>query len=162
MTTVTPCLWFDGDAEEAAEFYVSLVPHSRVTEISRYGPGAPMPEGMVMTVAFELAGSRYTALNGGPEYRLTPAISLQLSAADQDEVDRYWALLCEGGEPGPCGWLTDRFGLSWQVVPEALPALMADPDPVRARAARQALMKMSKIDLAALREAADRATESET
>lgn len=157
MTTVTPCLWFDGNAEEAVDFYVSLVPGSKVTAISRYGPGMPFPEGEVMTVAFELAGSPYTALNGGPEYQFTPAISLQLSAADQDEVDRYWALLSEGGEPGPCGWVTDRFGFSWQVIPEALPALMSDPDPARAHAAAQALMKMSKIDIAALRRAADSA-----
>lgn len=156
--TVTPCLWFDGNAEEAVEFYVSLVPGSKVTAISRYGPGMPLPEGMVMTISFELAGSAYTALNGGPEYQFTPAISLQLPAADQDEVDRYWALLSEGGEPGPCGWLTDRFGLSWQVIPEALPELMSDPDPARAQAAQQALMTMSKIDIAALRQAADNAT----
>jgi predicted 3-demethylubiquinone-9 3-methyltransferase (glyoxalase superfamily) len=162
MTTVTPCLWFDGNAEEAAEFYVSLVPDSKVTEISRYGPGMPLPEGMVMTVEFELAGSPYTALNGGPEFRFTPAISLQLPAADQDEIDRYWALLSEGGEPSQCGWITDRFGLSWQVIPEALPALMTDPDPVRARAAQQALMKMSKIDLAELRQAADNASQTPT
>lgn len=157
MTTVTPCLWFDGNAEEAVEFYVSLVPGSKVTAISRYGPDMPLPEGTVMTISFELAGSAYTALNGGPEYRFTPAISLQLPAADQDEVDRYWSLLSEGGEPGPCGWLTDRYGLSWQVIPEALPALMSDPDPARARAAQQALMTMSKIDINALRQAADSA-----
>lgn len=157
MTTVTPCLWFDGNAEEAAEFYVSLVPGSKVTEISRYGPDMPLPEGMVMTVAFELAGSPYVALNGGPEYKFTPAISLQLPAADQDEIDRYWELLSAGGEPGPCGWVTDRFGLSWQVIPDELAELMSDPDPVRARAAQQALMKMGKINVAELRRAADSA-----
>ena len=157
MTTVTPCLWFDGDAEEAAEFYVSLVPGSKVTEISRYGPDMPLPEGTVMTVAFELAGSPYLALNGGPEYKFTPAISLQLPAANQDEIDQYWERLSDGGEPGPCGWITDRFGLSWQVIPDELAELMSDPDPARARAAQQALMKMGKIDVAELRQAADRA-----
>lgn len=159
MTTVTPCLWFDGNAEEAVEFYTSLVPGSKVTAVSHYGPGMPYPEGMVMTISFELAGSPYTALNAGPEFPFTEAISLQLSAADQGEVDRYWARLAEGGgQPGPCGWIKDRFGLSWQVVPEALPELMSDPDPARARAAGQALMAMSKIDIVALRKAADRAS----
>lgn len=159
MTTVTPCLWFDGNAEEAVEFYVSLVPGSKITAVSRYGPGMPYPEGMVMTISFELAGSAYSALNAGPEFHFTEAISLQLSAADQEEVDRYWARLSEGGgEPGPCGWVKDRYGLSWQVVSDALPALLSDPDPLRAHAAGQALMKMSKIDISALHEAADAAS----
>jgi predicted 3-demethylubiquinone-9 3-methyltransferase (glyoxalase superfamily) len=157
MSTITPCLWFDGNAEEAVAFYTSVVPDSRITAISHYGPGMPYPAGSVMTVAFELAGAPYTALNGGPEFPFTEAISLQISAADQDEVDRYWAQLSEGGQPGPCGWLKDRFGLSWQVVPDALPALMSDTDPARANAAAQALMTMSKIDIAALQQAAEAA-----
>lgn len=159
MSTVTPCLWFDGNAEEAVRFYVSLVPGSKITATSHYGPGMPYPEGMVMTIAFELAGAPYTALNAGPEYKFTEAISLQLSAADQDEVDRYWAQLSEnGGEPGPCGWIKDRFGLSWQVVPDAVPKLLSDSDPSRAHAAAQALMAMSKIEIAELEQAADRAS----
>lgn len=157
MSTITPCLWFDGNAEEAVAFYTSVVPNSRVTAVSHYGPGMPYPEGGVMTVAFELAGAPFTALNGGPQFPFTEAISLQISAADQDEVDRYWGLLSGGGEPGPCGWVKDRFGLSWQVVPDALPALMTDRDPAPAHAAGQALMTMTKIDIAALERAADAA-----
>src|SRR4051794_25937173 len=158
MTTVTPCLWFDGNAEEAVQFYVSLVPDSRITAITHYGRDMPQPEGTVMTITFELATSGYTALNGGPEFPFTEAISLQLSAADQAEVDEYWARLSEGGQPGPCGWVKDRFGLSWQVIPDALQALLSDPDPARAHAATQALMTMSKIDLAVLQQAADSAS----
>lgn len=159
MSTITTCLWFDGAAEEAANFYVGVIPDSRITGVSHYGPGMPYPEGTVMTVAFELDGSPYIALNGGPEYHFTEAISLQISASDQDEVDRYWEqLTADGGQPGPCGWLKDRFGLSWQVVPEALPRLLGDPDPARAQAAAQAMMTMSKLDIAALERAADLAT----
>jgi predicted 3-demethylubiquinone-9 3-methyltransferase (glyoxalase superfamily) len=158
MTSVTTCLWFNGNAEEAVDFYVSLVPDSKITAVSRYGPGMPYPEGMVMTVAFELAGSPFTALNAGPEYSFTEAISLQLSATDQDEVDHYWERLSDGGQPGPCGWIKDRFGLSWQVVPDAVPELLSDPDPARAHAAGQALMTMSKIDVAALYRAAESAS----
>jgi predicted 3-demethylubiquinone-9 3-methyltransferase (glyoxalase superfamily) len=158
MTTITPCLWFDGNGLEAAEHYVSIIPHSRITDVSYYGPGQPGEEGTVMTVAFELAGRPFTALNGGPAFTFTEAVSLQVSAADQDEVDRYTELLtADGGEVGPCGWVKDRFGLSWQVVPAALIELIGDPDPLRANAAVQAMLGMTKIDIQALRDAADAA-----
>jgi predicted 3-demethylubiquinone-9 3-methyltransferase (glyoxalase superfamily) len=158
MTTITPCLWFDGNGLEAAEAYVSIIPDSRVTDVSYYGPDQPGEKGAVMTVAFELAGRPYTALNGGPQFKFTEAISLQVSAADQGEVDRYTELLtADGGEVGPCGWVKDRFGLSWQVVPEELIKLVGDQNPVRANAAVQAMLGMTKIDIQALRDAADAA-----
>jgi predicted 3-demethylubiquinone-9 3-methyltransferase (glyoxalase superfamily) len=158
MTTITPCLWFDGNGMEAAELYVSIIPNSRITDVSYYGPDQPGKEGSVMLVAFELAGRPYTALNGGPEYKFTEAISLQLSAADQGEVDRYTEqLTAGGGEVGPCGWVKDRFGLSWQVVPDELQKLLGDQNPLRANAAMQAMLGMSKIDIQALRDAADAA-----
>jgi len=158
MTDVTPFLWFDGDAEEAVRYYVSVLPGSQVTGISYYGPGMPYPEGSVMTVTFTLAGHPYTALNGGPEYAFTEAISLAISAEDQAEVDRLWDALTEGGgTPGPCGWLKDRWGLSWQVVPNELPELLSDPNPLRSAAAAQAMLSMSKLDIAAMRAAADAA-----
>lgn len=158
MTTITPCLWFDGNGMKAAEYYVSVVPNSRITDVSYYGPDQPGKEGSVLTVAFELAGRSFTALNGGPQYKFTEAISLQLSAADQDEVDQYTErLTADGGEVGPCGWVRDRFGLSWQVVPDALLELIGDPNPLRANAAVQAMLGMTKIDIQALRDAADAA-----
>lgn len=157
-TTITPCLWFDGNGLEAAEHYVSIVPDSRITKVSYYGPDQPGKEGTVMTVAFELAGRPFTALNGGPEFKFTEAVSLQVSAANQDEVDQYTErLTADGGEVGPCGWVKDRFGLSWQVVPDELVALVTDPDPVRANAAVQAMLGMMKIDIQAMRDAADAA-----
>ena len=156
MTTITPCLWFDENGLEAAEHYVSVIPGSRITNVSHYGPDQPGKEGTVMTVAFELAGQPYTALNGGPAFKFTEAISLQVSAADQEEVDRYTEqLTAGGGEVGPCGWVKDRFGLSWQVVPVQLIELIGDPDPVRANAAMQAMLRMTKIDIQAVRDAAD-------
>ena len=161
MTTITPCLWFDGNGMEAAELYVSIIPNSRITDVSYYGPDQPGKEGAVMLVAFELAGRPYTALNGGPEYKFTEAISLQVSAADQGEVDRYTdQLTANGGEVGPCGWIKDRFGVSWQIIPEALMELIGDPNPVRANAAVQAMLKMMKIDIQGLRDAADAAAPS--
>jgi predicted 3-demethylubiquinone-9 3-methyltransferase (glyoxalase superfamily) len=161
MTTITPCLWFDGNGLEAAELYISVIPNSRITDVSYYGPDQPGKEGTAMTVAFELAGRPYTALNGGPQFKFTEAISLQLSAADQEEVDRYTEqLTADGGEVGPCGWVKDRFGLSWQVVPEELIKLIRDQNPVRANAAVQAMLGMTKIDIQALRDAADAAAPS--
>jgi predicted 3-demethylubiquinone-9 3-methyltransferase (glyoxalase superfamily) len=157
MTQVTPFLWYDGDAEEAIRYYVSVIPDSQVTGISHYGPGMPYPEGSVMTVSFTLAGRPYTALNGGPVYQFTEAISLAVSAAGQAEVDRLWDALTDGGKPGPCGWLKDRWGLSWQVVPDELPGLLSDPSPLRSAAAAQAMLSMSKLDIAAMRAAADAA-----
>jgi predicted 3-demethylubiquinone-9 3-methyltransferase (glyoxalase superfamily) len=156
MTTITPCLWFDGNGLAAAEFYVSVIPNSRITNVTRNGPDQPGQEGTVLTVAFELDGQPYTALNGGPAFTFTEAISLQVSARDQDEVDGYTArLTAGGGEVGPCGWVKDRFGLSWQVVPVQLIELIGDPDPVRANAAMQAMLRMTKIDIQAVRDAAD-------
>jgi predicted 3-demethylubiquinone-9 3-methyltransferase (glyoxalase superfamily) len=158
MTTITPSLWFDGNGLEAAEHYVSVIPDSTITDVSYYGADQPGAQGTVMTVAFELAGRPFTALNGGPEYKFTEAVSMQVSARDQDEVDRYTERLTEGGgEVGPCGWVKDRFGLSWQVVPEELIKLIGDPDPLRANAAVQAMLGMTKIDIQALRDAADAA-----
>jgi predicted 3-demethylubiquinone-9 3-methyltransferase (glyoxalase superfamily) len=155
MPVITPCLWFDGNGLEAAEHYVSVIPNSRVTDVSHYGPDQPGQENAVMTVAFELDGQPYTALNGGPQFTFTEAISLRVSARDQEEVDRYTEqLTAGGGEVGPCGWVKDRFGLSWQVVPVALVELIGDPDPVRANAAVQAMLGMTKIDIQALRDAA--------
>ena len=158
MTTITPCLWFDGNGLEAAEYYVSVIPNSRITHVSHYGPDQPGEEGAVLTVAFELAGRPFQALNGGPQFKFTEAISLSVNAVDQAEVDRYTDMLtADGGEVGPCGWVKDRFGLSWQIVPDALPELLSDPDPVRANAAMQAMLGMMKIDIQALRDAADAA-----
>ena len=158
MTTITPCLWFDGNGLEAAEYYVSVIPSSRITDVTHYGPEQPGAEGTVLTVAFELAGRPFTALNGGPQYEFTEAVSLSVNAADQGEVDRYTDMLTAGGgETGPCGWVKDRFGLSWQIVPDVLPELLSDPDPVRANAAMQAMLGMMKIDIQAVRDAADAA-----
>jgi predicted 3-demethylubiquinone-9 3-methyltransferase (glyoxalase superfamily) len=160
-STITPCLWFDGNGLEAAEYYVSVLPGSRITDVSYYGSDQPDEKGAVLTVAFELAGRPFTALNGGPQYKFTEAISMQVSAASQEEVDNYTErLTAGGGEVGPCGWVKDRFGLSWQVVPDALIELLGDPDPMRANAAMQAMMGMMKIDIQALRDAADTAVPS--
>jgi predicted 3-demethylubiquinone-9 3-methyltransferase (glyoxalase superfamily) len=157
MPKTTPCLWFDTQAEDAAEFYTSIFPNSKIIEVTRYGPQAPRPEGMVMTVKFVLDGQEYVGLNGGPEFTFSEAISFQISCESQDEVDSYWNGLTDGGEEGPCGWLKDRFGLSWQVVPVQLDVLLADPDPARSQAAMQAMLKMSKLDIAELQRAADQA-----
>jgi predicted 3-demethylubiquinone-9 3-methyltransferase (glyoxalase superfamily) len=156
MSLITTCLWFDTQAEEAAELYCSLIPSSRIGSVSRYGDTGPGPTGAVMTVEFTLDGRPYVALNGGPQYTFTEAVSFQISCRDQAEVDHYWeALLAGGGSEGPCGWLKDRFGLPWQIVPQALPALLSDPDPGRAERAMKAMMSMKKLDVAALRAAAD-------
>jgi predicted 3-demethylubiquinone-9 3-methyltransferase (glyoxalase superfamily) len=156
MPNITPYLWFDTQGLEAAEFYVSLFENSEITGVTHYGEGGPRPAGSVMTVDFTLDGSPYTALNGGPEYTLDEAFSLQVVCADQAEVDRYWeAFTANGGEEGRCGWCKDRFGVSWQVVPDGLGALLSDPDPGRASRAVQAMLTMSKLDLSAMRAAAD-------
>jgi predicted 3-demethylubiquinone-9 3-methyltransferase (glyoxalase superfamily) len=155
MPRITPSLWFDTEGEEAAEFYVSLFPNSQITHVSRYGEAGPRAAGTVMTVAFTLDGQSFTAINGGPNFTFSEAISLQIGCADQDEVDHYWSALSEGGEEGPCGWLKDRYGLSWQVIPAALGELLGAPDRDRAQRAMQAMLAMSKIDVAALRAAAD-------
>jgi predicted 3-demethylubiquinone-9 3-methyltransferase (glyoxalase superfamily) len=154
MSKITPFLWFDTDGEEAARFYTSLFPNSSIGHISRYGEAGPRPAGTAMTVSFELDGMPFTALNGGPNYTFSEAVSFQVSCAGQDEVDRYWNALSEGGEEGPCGWLKDRFGLSWQIVPTRLPELLGDPDPERASRAMAAMMTMKKIEIDALEKAA--------
>jgi predicted 3-demethylubiquinone-9 3-methyltransferase (glyoxalase superfamily) len=153
MHKITPFLWFDDQAEEAAHFYVSLFRNSKIGQVTRYGDGAPGAKGTVMTISFELDGQPVTALNGGPIYKFSEAVSFSVSCDDQAEVDRLWDRLCEGGQPGPCAWLKDRFGLSWQIVPTALPELLADPDPVKSKRVMEAMLKMSKIDIAKLREA---------
>src|SRR3954451_11019507 len=150
-----PNLWFDTEAEDAAAFYTSVFANSRVVNVTRYPEGAPREAGTVMTVEWEINGQRFVGINGGPEFTFDEAISFQIPCKDQDEVDYYWSRLGDGGEEGPCGWLKDRFGLSWQVVPEGMDDLFADPDPQRAQRAMQAMLKMRKIDVAALRDAAD-------
>jgi predicted 3-demethylubiquinone-9 3-methyltransferase (glyoxalase superfamily) len=155
MDRIAPCLWFDTEAEEAAKFYTSVFPNSRIVHVSHYGSAGPRPEGIVMEVEFELDGRSVLALNGGPQFRFTEAISLQADCKDQDEVDRLWETLSEGGEEGPCGWLKDRYGVSWQIVPSRMYELIADPDPERAQRAIAAMLQMGKIEIADLERAAD-------
>jgi len=155
MGKITPCLWFDTEAEEAANYYVSLFKNSAIRQVSHYGEAGPRPAGTVLTVEFELDGQVFTALNGGPEFTFNEAISFQISCADQAEVDHFWDNLCDGGESGPCGWLKDRYGVSWQVVPTAMLELIEDPDPERSARAMKAMMGMGKLDIAALQAAAD-------
>ena len=157
MPAITPWLWFDTEGEEAARFYTSVFPNSRILHVSRYGSAGPRPEGTVMTVSFELDGQRLAALNGGPDFTFTEAVSFQVACADQDEVDHYWNALSDGGEEGPCGWLKDRFGLSWQIVPNALPELLGDPDPEKAQRVMAAMLEMKKIEIAELERAAEAA-----
>ena len=154
MSAITPCLWFDTEGEEAANFYTSIFPNSRVVDVSRYGEAGPRPAGTVMTVAFELNGQRFVALNGGPDFTFNEAISFQIDCRTQEEVDEYWSRLSEGGEEGPCGWLKDRYGVSWQVVPRRLNELLADPDPETSQRVMQAMLQMRKIEIAGLEEAA--------
>jgi predicted 3-demethylubiquinone-9 3-methyltransferase (glyoxalase superfamily) len=154
MDTITPCLWFDTESEDAAAFYTSIFENSRILEVARYNEAAPDRAGSVMVVSFEINGQRFTALNGGPQFRFSEAISFQLPCDSQEEVDRYWDLLTDGGEEGPCGWLKDRFGVSWQVFPKRLIELLGDPDPGVATRATRAMMAMHKIDLAAIETAA--------
>lgn len=154
MDAITPCLWFDTEGEDAARFYTSVFPNSRIVSVSHYGAAGPRPEGMVMTVEFELHGRRFVALNGGPEFRFSEAISLQVDCETQDEVDRLWETLSDGGEAGPCGWLKDRYGLSWQIVPRAMRELLADPDREKAQRVMAAMLQMCKIDVRELERAA--------
>jgi predicted 3-demethylubiquinone-9 3-methyltransferase (glyoxalase superfamily) len=154
MNDITPCLWFDTDGEEAAGFYTSVFPNSQILEISRYGEAGPREPGTVMTVDFELNGQRFLALNGGPEFTFSEAISFQVSCRDQDEVDSYWSKLSAGGEEGPCGWLKDRFGISWQIVPTALPELLGSQDPETSQRVMRAMLKMKKIEIGELERAA--------
>ena len=151
---ITPCLWFDTRGEEAAEFYAATFPNSRVLETTHYAEAGPREAGMVMTVTFEIDGQRFVALNGGPQFTFSEAISFQIGCDTQDEVDRYWARLADGGEEGPCGWVKDRFGVSWQVVPRRLEELIASPDADVASRVMAAMLKMGKLDIAALEAAA--------
>ncbi len=159
MAKITPCLWFDGKAEEAAEFYVTLLPDSQVDKVWRSPAETPSgPAGMVLTVDFTLAGQQFQGLNGGPDFNFNEAISFVIDCEDQAEVDRLWdTLSANGGEPGPCGWLKDRFGVSWQIVPRQLNEMLQDPDKDRARRAMESMLKMGKIEVDELRRAADAA-----
>ena len=155
MPKQIPCLWFDGQAEEAATLYTSVFPNSSIGAISRYGPDMPPPmkEGDVLTVEFTLDGQPYTALNGGPQFRFTEAISFQIACKDQEEADHYWTRLTEGGEESMCDWLKDRFGVSWQVVPEGMDEMLAQPESAGARRAMTAMLGMKKLDLGELKRA---------
>jgi predicted 3-demethylubiquinone-9 3-methyltransferase (glyoxalase superfamily) len=156
---IVSCLWFDSQAEEAAWFYTSIFKNSKITQTTRYGKAGHeihgRAEGSVMTVAFELEGQCFVALNGGPLFKFTEAISFQIMCATQEEVDHFWNKLCEGGDPNAqqCGWLKDKFGLSWQVTPTILPKLLADPDPAKAQRATQAMLQMKKFDIEKLKNA---------
>jgi predicted 3-demethylubiquinone-9 3-methyltransferase (glyoxalase superfamily) len=156
MPRISPFLWFDDQAEEAARFYVSVFPNSRIVTTTRYGEAGPGPKGSVMTVVFELDGKEFIALNGGPHFKFTEAISFSVDCKTQKEVDEYWEKLSRGGTEGQCGWLKDRYGLSWQVNPTALGAMLSDPDPGRSKRVMEAMLKMKKIDLETLRKAYDR------
>ena len=152
---ITPNLWFDTEAEEAADFYISVFKNSRVVNVARYTEAGPRPAGMVMVVEFELDGQRFVGINGGPEFKFDEAVSFQINCETQEEIDYYWERLTDGGEEGPCGWLKDRYGVSWQVTPTGMDELFNDPDPERAKRAMEAMLKMRKLDIAALRSAAD-------
>src|SRR4051812_39309144 len=152
---IVPNLWFDTEAEDAANFYTSVFKSSRIVNVSRYTEAGPRPAGTVMTVEFELDGQRFVGINGGPEFKFDEAVSFQIDCADQAEVDYYWDRLAEGGSESQCGWLKDRYGLSWQVVPKGIGELFADSDPERARRVMEAMLGMRKLDIAALRAAAD-------
>ena len=155
MQKITPFLWFNDNAEEAMNFYVSIFKNSKILNLRRSGDAGPGPKGKVFTGTFMLEGQRFMALNGGPEFRFTEAISLFVDCKTQEEVDELWEKLSEGGEKSQCGWLKDKFGLSWQIIPSALGEMLGDPDPARANRAMKAMMKMTKIDIEALRRARD-------
>lgn len=153
---ITPCLWFNDNAEEAIAFYREIFPDSQILGLQRYGEGAPFPKGTLWAATFVLAGQAFMAINGGPLFSFTPAISLFVRCETQGEIDVLWnKLTAAGGEPGRCGWLKDRYGLSWQIVPSGLPRLLGDPDPARAGRAMQAMLGMHKLDIASLQAAAD-------
>jgi predicted 3-demethylubiquinone-9 3-methyltransferase (glyoxalase superfamily) len=154
MPKITPCLWFDTQAEEAATYYTSVFENGRILEVTRYGDAGPRPAGWVMTVTFEVNGQEFMALNGGPDFTFNEAVSFQVFCQSQDELDHYWNTLSDGGEEGPCGWLKDRYGLSWQIIPTRLNELVSDPDPGRSQGAMSAMLQMNKLDIAALEQAA--------
>ncbi len=153
MPKITPFLWFDNQAEEAANFYVSIFQHSKIVNVSRYGEAGPGPKGSAMTVVFQLDGQEFIALNGGPHFKFTEAISFSVDCKTQQEVDEYWEKLSAGGKPGQCGWLKDKYGLSWQIVPSILGQLLGDKDPQKSKRAMEAMLKMTKLDIAALQRA---------
>ena len=153
MPPVTPFLWFNTEAEEAAKFYVSIFPNSKITGVTRYGKSGPGPDGSVMTVNFELDGQRFTALNAGPQFKFTEAISFVIECQTQEEVDRYWTKLTAGGQEVECGWLKDRYGLFWQVTPRILLEMIGDPDPAKAERVMKAMLQMKKIEIAPLKQA---------
>ncbi len=153
MEKINPSLWFDTQAEEAANFYVSKFKDSKIVNVAYYGSAGPRPAGTVMAVDFQLAGQTFNAINGGPDFKFTEAISLLVNCGSQEEVDEFWDALGEGGEPGPCGWLKDKYGLSWQIVPTVLNEMLGDRDPEKAQRVMQAMLPMSKIDVAELRRA---------
>lgn len=157
MSKITPCLWFDTEGEEAATFYTSVFKNSRILSVARYGEAGPRPAGSVMIVKFELDGQEFTALNGGPQFTFDEAVSFQVSSDSQAETDYYWDQLTEGGEEGQCGWLKDRYGVSWQVVPTEIIELLSDPDPEKAQRATAAVLQMTKLDIAAVQRAATQA-----
>ena len=154
MHEITPCLWFDREGEDAARFYTSVFPNSRIVEVTRYGSAGPRDAGTVMTVTFELDGHRFVALNGGPGFTFNEAISFQVDCKNQEEVDTFWSKLSDGGAEGPCGWLKDRFGVSWQVVPTVLTELLTDSDSEKAQRVMAAMLQMGKIEVAELERAA--------
>jgi len=150
---IAPFLWFDNQAEEAMNFYVSIFKNSKVISVGRYGEAGPGPKGTVMTASFELEGQEFMALNGGPEYKFTEAISFFVNCETQEEVDKLWEKLSEGGEKGPCGWLKDKYGVSWQIVPTVLGEMLSDPDPEKSARVMKAMLQMKKIDINALKQA---------
>ncbi len=152
---ITPFLWFDREAEEAANFYISIFKNSKLGKVTRCGKSGPLPEGTVMTIEFELDGQHFAALNGGPHFKFTEAVSFSIRCDSQADVDHYWTNLCEGGAESMCGWLKDKFGLSWQVVPTILIDMLGDPDPAKAQRVTQAMLKMRKIDIPTLQRAYD-------
>jgi predicted 3-demethylubiquinone-9 3-methyltransferase (glyoxalase superfamily) len=154
---ITPFLWFDHQAEEAMNYYVSIFKNSKVLGVNRYGKGAPLPEGIVLTANFELDGQKFIALNGGPMYKFSPATSFVVNCENQSEVDYYWDKLAAGGKPNRCAWLDDKFGVTWQIVPKQLGQFLSDPDPVKAGRVMRAMMQMKKIDIAGLQQAYDEA-----
>jgi predicted 3-demethylubiquinone-9 3-methyltransferase (glyoxalase superfamily) len=154
MQSITPFLWFNGTAEEAMNLYVSIFKNSKVLDVSRYGEGGPGPSGTVMTARFQLDGQEFMALNGGPEFPFTEAVSFFVNCQTQQEVDELWTKLCaDGGQPSQCGWLKDKFGLSWQIIPSALGQMLGDPDPEKAGRVMQAMLRMQKIDIRTLEQA---------
>jgi predicted 3-demethylubiquinone-9 3-methyltransferase (glyoxalase superfamily) len=155
MPKITPNLWFDTESEEAAEFYTGIFPNSRIVNVTHYTEGSPREAGMVLTVEFELDGQRFVAINGGPEFKFDEAVSFEITCKDQEEIDYYWDRLTDGGKEVQCGWLADRFGLSWQVVPAGMDEVFSDPDKSRAERVMKAMLGMVKLDIAALRAAAD-------